>query len=195
MSKSQIKNRIFELLKEMGKSKDHSGLLIVFSDINNVLAKGAVPLGIRKRTLREFDEVCHIADEKATKMLRKIGYDGAVLIDKKGFIYSPSVYLNVNVFSINEDLIEPEFAARHIAALITTTTTKAVVYTLSEETDKVREFIKGKVKRHFPNERFDISPEKIKEQLIKKRIKERTISTTKFKNFLVHKVLRFQEEE
>jgi len=150
MLKSQIKDRIFEILKEISESKNHNGLLVVFSDINQVLARGAHPIGINPKNSKDFEEAVHISDENITSIIKKIGDDGAILINKKGFIYSPSAYLNVNLFSVDKQEIDPEFCARHIAALATSASTKATVYTLSEETGKVREFIKGKIKRRYP---------------------------------------------
>jgi hypothetical protein len=88
----------------------------------------------------------------------------------------------------------PDFGARHIAALAMSNSTKSHVFALSEETGKVREFAKGKIKQQFPKEKYDIEPEKIQEQLIKEGIKKRTISTTRFKNFIVHKILRFAKK-
>lgn len=168
--KREIENRIFEILKEISQSKDHNGLLIVFSDILNVLARGAHPLGKKWRDFKEFNEIGNINNEDATEILKKVGEDGAVLINEKGYIFSPAVYLNVNIFSIDENLIEPEFCARHIAALATSSATDASVYTLSEETGKIREFINGKIKRKHPSE----EQEKILE-VIKKDLKETDI--------------------
>ena len=164
MRKVEIRNKIFEMLKEISESKSHSGLLIIYSDLLNVLRRGAYPLG-EKKEFKEFDEIAHINSKNAREILKKIGEDGAILIDKKGYIYSPAVYLNVNLFSIDEEKIEPDFGARHIAALATSSTTKASVYTLSEETGKVREFIKGKIKRRYPTKQQEKIIEIIKKDL------------------------------
>ncbi len=169
--KKEIRNKIFDILTEISESQSHSGLLVVFSDLNNVLAKGALPIGIRQKNFKDFNETVHIRDENAKRLLKKVGVDGAVLIDDKGFIYSPSVYLNINVLGVDENQIEPEFAARHIAALATSSSTKATVYTLSEETGKVREFIKGKIKRRYPDENQEKVLEIIQKDIQTARIK------------------------
>ncbi|MEK6820291.1 MAG: diadenylate cyclase [Nanoarchaeota archaeon] len=163
--KSRIRNRIFELLKELSESQSHSGLLIVFSDLTNVLAKGALPIGVKSKTFKDFDEVGHIYNEEAAKILKKVGIDGAVMVDEEGKIYSPSVYLNVNVLGIDKSQLETEFAARHIAALAISTSTDASVYALSEETSTVREFIGGKVRRRHPSKREEKVLEIIKKDL------------------------------
>ena len=165
--KKEIRNRIFEILKQISESKEHNGLLIVYSDIINVLSRGACPLGQKQKDFREYNEIGHIKDEDIIEKLKKIGNDGAVLIGKNGYIYSPAVYLNVSLYSIDQEKIEPEFCARHIAALATSSTTKASVYTLSEETGKVREFINGKIKRKYP----ELKQEEILE-IIKKDLKD-----------------------
>ncbi len=166
MRKTEIRNKIFEMLKEISESKNHNGLLVVYSDLPNVLARGAYPLG-KKKEFKDFNEIAYISSENAREILKKVGEDGAVLIDKKGYIYSPPVYLNVSLFSIDKEEIEPEFCARHIAALATSSTTKASVYTLSEETGKVREFIKGKIKRKYPTKEQEEIIEVIKKDLKK----------------------------
>ena len=144
--KSLVRKKIFEILKEIRNMK-HNGLLIVFSDLNKIIAKGAIPIGQKELNFRK---VCHISSQKLPIILTEVGEDGAVLIDDKGYVYSPSVYLNVSVFNIDKDQIHPEFCARHISALSTSSATNAYVYTLSEETNKIREFKKGKIKRQFP---------------------------------------------
>lgn len=166
MFKKHICNRIFDLLKQI-REEEHHGLLIVFSDLKNVLARGAYPIGVDKELFQGFEEICSIKDDNAKENLKKIGEDGAILINKKGIVYSPSTYLNVNLFSVKEEKIEPEFCARHISALATSSSTKSYVYTLSEETNKVREFVKGKIKRKHPEK----EQEEILE-VIKKDIKE-----------------------
>ncbi len=164
MFKKRIREKIFELLKQVSGGK-HKGLLIVFSDLKNVLARGAAPLGIQGRTLKAFSDVCNIEEDNAEKILKKVGDDGAILIDKKGTIYSPAVYLNVNLFSIDEEEIEPEFCARHISALATSASTKSYVFTLSEETNKIREFYKGKTKRKYPGKEQEKILKTIKKDL------------------------------
>lgn len=175
MTKSEIQEKIFEILKQISESKEHTGLLIVFSDLTGVLARGAHPLGKRCNDFKEFNNVWNINNEnveETIRLLKKIGADGAILIDDEGSIYSPAVYLNVNIFSVDENLIEPEFCARHIAALATSSTTEALVYALSEETGKIREFIKGEVKRKHPSG----EQEKILE-IIKQDLREHKIET------------------
>ncbi len=154
MSKRKIRKKIFNILKEISESESHNGLLVVFSDLPNIFAKGAHPLG-QQENLNEFDILGNINEnqEKIKKTLKKIGADGAVLICNQGNIYSPSVYLNVNLFNVERKKIEAEFCARHISALATSATTKSYVYTLSEETGKVREFIKGKIRKKYPKEK------------------------------------------
>ena len=183
--KKKIRNRIFELLKEIRKNMRceknicHTGLLIVYSDISSVLARGAYPIKktIYENSEKDFDIIGTINDEKAGEKLKIVGEDGAVLIDKEGNIHSPSVYLNVNLFSVDPEVIEDDFCARHIAALATSASTKSYVFTLSEETGKVREFVSGKIYREYPElekEEKEIAKE-IEKELIREKIKDKII--------------------
>ena len=141
--KQNLGTRIFKLLREISESNSNTGLLIVFSDIYNVLKEGAYPN-------EGFEEKVHIYNKRGSEILKEVGgSDGAVLINERGIILSPSVYLNVNIFSIDKKEIKKEYTARHIAALATSASTKALVYTLSEETGKVREFAGGRVRREY----------------------------------------------
>ena len=170
--KTKIKNRIFELLKEV-RHEDHHGLLLVYSDMANILAKGAHPIGSKKK---EFSEVCDIFSKKAEKLVKNFQEDGAILVNKRGIMHLPPVYLNVNILNVDEKQIDPEFGSRHIAALACSSATKASVFVVSEETRKVREFLNGKVKRVFPEkEEYDIPQEKVEAQLIKQSLKDRII--------------------
>jgi len=167
MTKAQIRKKIFELLKEISTNHKHHGLLIVYSDLNNVISRGTLPIGITIKTFKDFDAIGNINSNAVITLLKTIGKDGAILIDKKGTIYSPSVYLNVSLASVNQEEVDPEFCARHIAALATSGATKSFVFTLSEETNKVREFHKGKIQNEYP--------EKIQSailKIIKKDLKE-----------------------
>jgi len=174
--KRKIKKRIIELLLNISIKGDHHGLLIVFSDLNTIIKKGIIPLGTDEPDLKNFEARCNIFSEQARKQIKIIGDDGAVLIDKSGTIYSPSVYLNVNALIVDKDQISPEFAARHIAALATSTSTKAHVYTLSEETGIIREFYKGKIRKEFPNKEHQKILSIIKKDLKKARIQETELS-------------------
>ena len=182
MLEGKKRERIFELLKEIRENHYCNapfGLLIVFSDIHNVLARGAFPIAktsmnkVNKVSLKEkyFESICNINSDKAIEALKKIGEDGAVLIDKRGMIYSPSAYLNVNLASIDEENIDPEFCARHIAALATSASTRSTVYTLSEETGRIREFISGKINKEFPDKELHALLEKINDDIEKGHIK------------------------
>jgi len=162
--KRKIKKRIIELLLNISIKGDHHGLLIVFSDLNTIIKKGIIPLGTDEPDLKNFEARCNIFSEQARKQIKIIGDDGAVLIDKSGTIYSPSVYLNVNAL------------IRHIAALATSTSTKAHVYTLSEETGIIREFYKGKIRKEFPNKEHQKILSIIKKDLKKARIQETELS-------------------
>ncbi len=186
--KRKIKKRIFEVLKQIREDIKCEncpfGVLVVFSDLANVFGRGAIPIGVKPTEFEDtFNVAGNIFDENAFKIIRKVGDDGAVLVDDGGNILAPAVYLNVNLFSVDKEEIDAEFCARHIAALATSSATKANVYTLSEETAKVREFIRGKLRKQHPepdSEKLlekvqeDIQKEQIKENL-KKKIKEKAI--------------------
>lgn len=186
--KEKIRERMFEILKEIRADikcdKFHcpTGLLIVYSDTSNVLARGAYPI---KKTIysegseKSFEVVGHMNDDNAKEKLKIIGEDGAVLVDEEGSIYSPSVYLNVNLFSVDPNSIEDDFCARHIAALATSVATKAHVFTLSEETGKVREFVEGKAERQYP-------PKPSKEETELVEIIEKDLIREQLKDKLVH---------
>jgi hypothetical protein len=170
--KTKIKKRIFELLKKIRHSHHH-GIILTYSDMSNILAKGAYPIGSKKK---DFEEVCDIFSPKAEKILKNFQEDGAILIDKRGIMHLPPAYLNVNILSVDEKQIDPEFGSRHIAALACSSSTKACVFVVSEETRKVREFVKGQVRKIFPEkEGYDIPQEKVAAELIRETLKDRMI--------------------
>ncbi len=154
------KDTIFELLKTVRRGREKRGLLIAYNDFEGVFKMGSFPRGTRRdrkagEIIKEFMQgsVCSIYSSGAKKEIKRIGKDGAVLIDNLGFIYEPSVYLNVDAERIDKSKIKPDYFARHIAALGTSILTNATTFALSEDTGIIREFYNGIVKRQYPRPR------------------------------------------
>lgn len=147
------RDRIFELLKEIKlkrEQEEKKGILVAFGDLKSILEMGVHPLGKRlgnKKVEEILHKVCMIDSPEAQRELERIGRDGAILIDNFGFVYEPSVYLNIDIEAIDKSKIKPDYGARHIAALATSVLTNAIAFTLSEESGVIREFHEGEVKK------------------------------------------------
>jgi len=150
---NEHRDKIFDLLKEIKREKK-IGILVAFGDMDSILRMGIYPIGkrLRDRKIEEIlKKVCSIYSEEAKKEFERIGKDGAILVDSHGFVYEPSVYLNVDIEAIDDkNKIKPDYCARHIAALVTSVLTSATAFTLSEDTGIIREFHSGVVKRQYP---------------------------------------------
>jgi DNA integrity scanning protein DisA with diadenylate cyclase activity len=140
----RLKQLIYEVLKqitkEQSKEEKHTGGIVVLGAF--VKCNYNVP-GLRQiRDNPIAGELLYVTEDNIKDKLRELfKNDGAVIIDQSGQLLAARVYLQVDHADIK---VDDECSTRHISAASFSNRDDIVAsFTLSEQTGKVRVYVKG----------------------------------------------------
>ncbi len=166
LGSKQLITHIFELLKSVSianeQKHEHLGALIVLGEFAQ--HDYQVP-GIRLiHTNPLAGELIYVTDEMIEeKLVELFKLDGAMVIDQTGQILGARTFLLPEQADI---MLEDEVNTRHIAAASASTRDDIIAgFTVSEETGKVRLYVRGKQEEVF-------DPREVVEKKSRKRKKD-----------------------
>ena len=158
----KLKQLIYGLLKEITREQTKvgqrtGGIVVLGAFVKcNYLVRGV-------RQIRDnpiAGELIYVTEENIKEKLNELfKNDGAVVIDQSGQILAARVYLQVDHASIK---VDDECSTRHISAASFSSRDDIVAcFTLSEQTGKVRIYVKGQQEDVFnPKQKRDSAVER-----------------------------------
>jgi len=146
----KLKQSIYEILKqitrEQAKEGQHTGGIVVLGAFVKCNYNVHGLRQIRDNPLT--GELIYTAEDNIKEKLKELfKNDGAVIIDQSGQLLAARVYLQVNHADIK---VDDECSTRHISAASFSSRDDIIAcFTLSEQTGKVRVYVKGQQEEVF----------------------------------------------